>query len=27
VRVTGTDLDNLSRYRFHPKKDRILERA
>ena len=27
VRVTGTDLDNLPRYRFHPKKDRILERA
>ena len=27
VRVTGTDLDNLPRYRFHPKKDKILERA
>jgi len=27
VRVTGTDLDNLPRYRFHPKRDKILERA
>ena len=27
VRVTGTDLDNLPRYRFRPNKDRILERA
>jgi predicted metal-dependent enzyme (double-stranded beta helix superfamily) len=27
VRVTGTDLDHLPRYRFHPKKDKILERA
>jgi hypothetical protein len=27
VRITGTDLDNLPRYRFHPKKDKILEQA
>ena len=27
VRITGTDLDHLPRYRFHPKKDRILEKA
>jgi hypothetical protein len=27
VRVTGTDLDKLPRYRFRPKMDKILERA
>lgn len=27
IRVTGTDLDALPRYRFRPQKDKILERA
>jgi len=27
IRVTGTDLDSISRYRFRPKVDRMLERA
>ena len=27
IRITGTDLDNLPRYRFQPKKDKILESA
>jgi hypothetical protein len=27
IRVTGTDLDAIPRYRFHPKTDKILERA
>ena len=27
IRVTGGDLEVLPRYRFHPKKDKILERA
>jgi hypothetical protein len=27
IRVTGTDLDNLPRYRFRPKMDKILERV
>lgn len=27
IRVTGTDLDKLPRYRFQPNKDKILERA
>ncbi|HSR56470.1 MAG TPA: hypothetical protein VLN73_09505 [Alphaproteobacteria bacterium] len=27
IRVTGTDLDTLPRYRFDPKKDKILETA
>jgi hypothetical protein len=27
IRVTGTDLDNLPRYRFRPKIDKILERV
>jgi hypothetical protein len=25
IRVTGTDLDNLPRYRFRPKMDKIVE--
>jgi hypothetical protein len=27
IRVTGTDLDAIPRYRFRPKTDKILERA
>lgn len=27
IRVTGTDLDNLPRYRFRPTMDKILERV
>ena len=27
IRVTGTDLDAIPRYRFQPKTDKILERA
>jgi hypothetical protein len=27
IRITGTDLDNLPRYRFRPKVDKILERV
>lgn len=27
IRITGTDLDTLPRYRFDPKKDKILETA
>jgi hypothetical protein len=27
LRITGTDLDNLPRYRFRPKMDKILERV
>jgi hypothetical protein len=27
IRVTGTDLDALPRYRFRPKTDKIIERA
>jgi hypothetical protein len=27
IRVTGTDLDTLPRFRFDPRKDRILAEA
>ena len=27
IRITGGDLDQIPRFRFHPKKDRILEKA
>jgi hypothetical protein len=27
LRITGTDLDNLPRYRFRPKMDKIVERV
>jgi predicted metal-dependent enzyme (double-stranded beta helix superfamily) len=27
IRVTGTDLDAIPRYRFHPKTDKIVERV
>jgi hypothetical protein len=27
IRITGTDLDHLPRYRFRPKMDKILERV
>lgn len=27
IRITGTDLDHIPRYRFRPKRDKILEQA
>lgn len=27
IRVTGTDLDSIPRYHFHPQRDRILEKS
>jgi hypothetical protein len=27
MRVTGTDLDQLPRFRFDPRKDRIVEKV
>ena len=27
IRITGGDLDQVPRFRFHPKRDKILEKA